>query len=292
MEENNKYVLEISKPDLGVQPLNNTKTEPTQSPVKPKRAFKKWLVLGLVLALIIASGIGSLYYLNSNKQIACTAEAKLCPDGSSVGRTGPKCEFAKCPTITSTPAATVQSTLTASETANWKTFSNNGVSFKYPADFDTRDHTSSIRKYLNDKNNLLSVSFIPLNTGPGFEFYIEEGDFDALVNSTIKAEGGNPDKTSKIVYNSNIQAIKASTPGPLPDMYNHIFIPNGKKIISFIIIKEEQKLLDQILSTFKFTEQTNPTPTCRPRPACLDAIPRCMIPETSDMCPPTITPLP
>jgi uncharacterized protein len=30
--------------------------------------------------------------------IACTAEAKLCPDGSAVGRVGPDCEFAECPT--------------------------------------------------------------------------------------------------------------------------------------------------------------------------------------------------
>lgn len=29
---------------------------------------------------------------------ACTQEAKLCPDGSAVGRTGPNCEFAPCPT--------------------------------------------------------------------------------------------------------------------------------------------------------------------------------------------------
>lgn len=29
--------------------------------------------------------------------IACTEEAKLCPDGSAVGRTGPNCEFAPCP---------------------------------------------------------------------------------------------------------------------------------------------------------------------------------------------------
>lgn len=28
---------------------------------------------------------------------ACTTEAKICPDGSAVGRTGPDCEFAKCP---------------------------------------------------------------------------------------------------------------------------------------------------------------------------------------------------
>ncbi|MDO8492981.1 MAG: Gmad2 immunoglobulin-like domain-containing protein [bacterium] len=28
---------------------------------------------------------------------ACTMEAKICPDGSAVGRTGPNCEFAPCP---------------------------------------------------------------------------------------------------------------------------------------------------------------------------------------------------
>ncbi len=29
--------------------------------------------------------------------VVCTKDAKLCPDGSSVGRTGPSCEFAPCP---------------------------------------------------------------------------------------------------------------------------------------------------------------------------------------------------
>jgi len=31
--------------------------------------------------------------------VACTEEAKMCPDGSAVGRTGPLCEFAECPTV-------------------------------------------------------------------------------------------------------------------------------------------------------------------------------------------------
>lgn len=30
--------------------------------------------------------------------VACTLDAKLCPDGSAVGRTGPNCEFSPCPT--------------------------------------------------------------------------------------------------------------------------------------------------------------------------------------------------
>ena len=33
--------------------------------------------------------------------VACTMDAKLCPDGSYVGRTGPKCEFKACPGETS-----------------------------------------------------------------------------------------------------------------------------------------------------------------------------------------------
>lgn len=32
----------------------------------------------------------------STTVIACTAEAKQCPDGSYVGRSGPNCEFAEC----------------------------------------------------------------------------------------------------------------------------------------------------------------------------------------------------
>jgi hypothetical protein len=30
---------------------------------------------------------------------ACTEEAKICPDGSAVGRTGSNCEFAACPVV-------------------------------------------------------------------------------------------------------------------------------------------------------------------------------------------------
>jgi putative hemolysin len=35
--------------------------------------------------------------------IACTMEAKSCPDGSAVGRSGPKCEFTPCPGTATTP---------------------------------------------------------------------------------------------------------------------------------------------------------------------------------------------
>ncbi len=35
----------------------------------------------------------------SPSPIACTMEAKICPDGTTVGRTGLNCEFAECPPV-------------------------------------------------------------------------------------------------------------------------------------------------------------------------------------------------
>ncbi|MFA6422248.1 MAG: DUF333 domain-containing protein [Candidatus Buchananbacteria bacterium] len=39
------------------------------------------------------------------KNQACTEEAKICSDGSAVGRTGPNCEFAPCPATSTTQIA-------------------------------------------------------------------------------------------------------------------------------------------------------------------------------------------
>ncbi len=35
--------------------------------------------------------------------IACTMDAKICPDGTAVGRSGPRCEFAPCPEVVTDP---------------------------------------------------------------------------------------------------------------------------------------------------------------------------------------------
>lgn len=40
--------------------------------------------------------------LFDDEQVFCTMDVKLCPDGSSVGRQGPECEFAPCPSETET----------------------------------------------------------------------------------------------------------------------------------------------------------------------------------------------
>jgi hypothetical protein len=54
----------------------------------------------LILMLTLVLAIFAVSCTKTNEPTACTMEAKICPDGSSVGRTGPNCEFAPCPEST------------------------------------------------------------------------------------------------------------------------------------------------------------------------------------------------
>jgi hypothetical protein len=55
-------------------------------------------------------------------------EAKICPDGTAVGRTGPNCEFGPC--ASEMPVVGTESWKTSTDTAE-------RVSFKYPEDLST-----------------------------------------------------------------------------------------------------------------------------------------------------------
>ena len=63
-------------------------------------------IFALVAIFILFSVFQPARAPGSDGPQACTLEAKICPDGSAVGRTGPNCEFAACPVATTTAATT------------------------------------------------------------------------------------------------------------------------------------------------------------------------------------------
>ncbi len=70
--------------------------------------MSKYSILGIIILILV--GVGFFIFkspepvpvkntITDNNPVACTMEAKQCPDGSYVGRSGPKCAFAECPSI-------------------------------------------------------------------------------------------------------------------------------------------------------------------------------------------------
>lgn len=76
----------------------------------------KNIKITLLILLVIGIAIIALFIIATKSTsvltpgpVACTEEAKMCPDGSYVGRTGPQCQFSACPTntvATTTPTST------------------------------------------------------------------------------------------------------------------------------------------------------------------------------------------
>ena len=85
---------------------------PPTAPTKKKSSLMVVAVVLVAIALlaVVAYVVGAQFFSQNSASSptpqACTEEAKICPDGSSVGRTGPNCEFAACPAATAAPTET------------------------------------------------------------------------------------------------------------------------------------------------------------------------------------------
>ena len=66
-----------------------------------QKGFTPVIVIIIVAVALVTLGGAGYFVVKqiSTEPVACTEEVKLCPDGSAVGRVGPKCEFAPCPIL-------------------------------------------------------------------------------------------------------------------------------------------------------------------------------------------------
>ena len=219
--------------------------------IKPKHRIPTWLKFlapAVVIIIAIVLSAGAYLSLNSNKQVACTTEAKLCPDGSSVGRTGPKCEFAKCPAAKPTP------TIAPLDTSDWKTYANSkyNLSFKYPNDLNVTEGLNNI-----------SIGNINVKDVPKITF----GDFtinpDSYPQCSPKTIEGTTCASAVKEFNlSTKEARIFNFGGGIDNAYTIVQIDNPKiEIKMFMAGAGLSKIWDGIISTFKFTDQTSPSPT-------------------------------
>lgn len=77
-----------------------------------KRLNSFIIIFSITAICVVAAGVFAFEKMKektSLQTIACTQEAKRCPDGSSVGRTGPNCVFAPCPSLIPTPVPSLVS---------------------------------------------------------------------------------------------------------------------------------------------------------------------------------------
>lgn len=138
----------------------------------------------VTLATIFAlSFIGVLLFFRFHKSIepiSCTLEAKICPDGSAVGRTGPKCKFSPCPEVSPTPPI-----------SGWKTyvFDNYPLSLRYPSDW------SQYKWEFSSDNSIINLVVYGSDVPTISDFLAKqdeisakgwEGSYSIKVNSTKK----------------------------------------------------------------------------------------------------------
>ncbi len=166
---------------------------------KPK--LPKWaLVLIIILSLAILGLIayGAYQYFNE-ESILCAQDVKTCPDGSTVSRVPPFCNFAECPKNSTADSST--------DEADWQTYTNEeyGFEFKYPENWD-----------LNHKITLTNPDSSPLFViKKGIEFYEKQSQFPGISISIWD----NPQKLNIINWIDSFENMNF-LPGDMPKTIN------------------------------------------------------------------------
>ena len=214
-----------------------------------QRGFAPIFII-LLIATILGAGGFFVYQRYSNSpspqtppdQVACTQEAKLCPDGSSVGRTGPNCEFTACPTP--------KESTSSADISTWKTYTENNFSFKYPPSWFfnhsilTNYDITKVKQVLGMPDNdriKIDVYEVPGTKKPT---YSGEPPNDSLVSESMIVIGG--EKAWKQIVESYVEGGGKTI---------IISIPHDNQTVRLEVRPADTKYqdtLNQILSTFKF----------------------------------------
>ncbi len=250
MEENNQRPSLVQNPSIEQSPPPSPHTE------KPKLKLPI-LIAGVVVVSILS--VYSIMLLGSKKAVACPTDAKVCPDGTTVGRIGAHCEFGKCPVPSISPVS-------ADPTANWKIYSNtlSNFSLKYPRDwgvgYESEDLVMLRRAGAPFVESPIQLWIYKNTEGLDLLTYLKTKIFPGPLPVTSTA-----DKLTNIKVGS-MDAVRADgIVGGKGGFGPGTFFGNNKVVVGIVLedAAGNPAILNQIISTFKFTNnnQFGPSPT-------------------------------
>jgi hypothetical protein len=219
--------------------------------MKNNKGIAAILIVLIIIGVLVLGGIYYFLVKKTQKPVSCTLEAKICPDGSTVGRTGPNCEFAECPAEKS------------DETADWKTYKNEeyGFEVKYPNNWyaepeDLADLSAKLSiifgnypiKESSGRKDYTSVNFVVEETPALDEYLNEMKKYGAKIEETNIASNKayKTTATGKEVYlGDNLNPSISITTIHNNYMYGLLILyPN----------EISEKVFNQIVSTFRFLD--------------------------------------
>lgn len=230
------------------------------------------LMILLLFILLVIAGASGIYLSNSKSKPQPTPKPT--------------------PTVNPLPTPT-------DETANWKTYENTkyGYTIKLPPNWSmkaaTEDPLGETCSAVNGTENILELSKNSIKECGFIGEMLPPQDIDITIWVTSAFQDiysilSNPGKIT--IGGIEATRYKFKDNAEFPNVQDtRIYLNHNNK--GYIIYLREDSggnfldlIYNQILSTFKFTD-SSPTPTCIPRPACLDATPRCLL-DIKGMCPP------
>lgn len=187
----------------------------------------------LIILLGLAGSWVSLRFIISKEPVACTTDAKLCPDGSYVGRIAPDCEFAECPSGNSELSSNFGNNQVERAVINYL-LSQKHFSWK------TRDDSYNFCAVENLKlENVLSPLYVWAFCG---EYIIQDGKLKRFGMSSFPAKINYPNESS--FYDLSKFSIEVPGDGSQytedvkkifpEDIWQHIFHFDRKNIIKRI----------------------------------------------------------